>query len=83
MTPDEAAIEEVATSVAAVASTRSAGHCIRVSDLPFQLADGACSRAAALVNSDDVVCLVTTNPTQPWHAEPTKVVELRNASETG
>ena len=70
MTPDEAAIEEVATSVAAVASTRSAGRCIRVSDLPFQLADGACSRAAALVNSDDVVCLVTTNPTR--HGTPNR-----------
>lgn len=83
MTPDDAAVEEVARSIAALAATRTAGHCIRISDLPPQLADGACARATALVAAEDIVCLVTTTPSQPWHAEPTKVVELRNASERG
>lgn len=83
MTPDEAAVEEVARTVVELVSTRTSGHCIRVADLPLQLADGACARAAALVDAEDTVCLVTTSPSEQWHAEPTKVVELRNASERG
>lgn len=83
MTPDEAAIEEIARLVVELLDDRTAGHCVRVSDLPFRLADGACARASRMVQSPDVVCLVTPTPTHPWHAEPTKVVEFRNAFERG
>lgn len=83
MTPEDAAVEEVAESVVQLAATRAPGHCIRVADLPFELADGACARTRDLIGHDDMVCLVTPAPSQPWHAEPTKVVELRNASERG
>jgi len=83
MTPDEAAIEEIARRVVELLDDRTAGHCVRVSDLPLGLADGACARASRMVQSPDVVCLVTPTPTEPWHAEPTKVVEFRNAFERG
>jgi DNA helicase HerA-like ATPase len=83
MTPEQAAIDEVAKRVTALVAAREPGHCIRVADLPGELADGACERAAQLVGDDDTVCLVTPMPTAAWHAEPTKVVELRNVSERG
>lgn len=83
MTPEDVAVEEVARNVAGLIAAREPGHCVRVADLPYALADGACQRARELVTAENVVCLVTPNPTQPWHAEPTKVVELRNASERG
>ena len=43
VTPDEAAIEEIARRVVELLDDRTAGHCVRVSDLPLRLADGACA----------------------------------------
>jgi hypothetical protein len=81
LTPNDIAVEEIARRVVQLLADRRPGHCIRISDLPLELADGACEQAAGSVEPPDVVCLVTTEPSRPWHARPTKVVELRNASE--
>ena len=49
--------------------------------LPPEVADGACERVYERITPPNVAALVRRSPTAPWHAKPTKVIELRNEVE--
>ena len=59
---------------------RSGGHCVQIANLPYRVADLACAQAhSALEASGDFARLVVQRGgAHPWHATPTKIVELRN-----
>jgi hypothetical protein len=60
---------------------RDHGHCIRVDDVAFEIADEACSRLAGRLEGDDLAVVVMDTPTKPHHRSPGQVVELRNRSD--
>ena len=59
---------------------RSGGHCVQIANLPYRVADLACAQVdSALEASGDFARLVVQRGgAHPWHATPTKIVELRN-----
>jgi hypothetical protein len=76
---DEGLIDTIVATVEAVVRDRAAGHCIQVPHLPAKVAEQVAKRLWERLPVPDLVRLVRTSPTQPWHASPTKVVELRNS----
>lgn len=80
MTPlEERVITAVSRLVVDHVNARDAGHCIQIGNLPPAVAEAACKTAyAALEPGGDFARFVAERPTAPWHATPTKIVELRN-----
>lgn len=76
---DDGLIDTIVSTVEGVLLSRASGHCLQVPHLPGRVADQATERLWARVGPSDIVRLVRTNPSSPWHASPTKVVELRNS----
>ena len=81
MTPlEQHVIDAVADRVIAHLGARTGGHCVQVANLPHEVADLACARAHSVLDEggDFARLVVQRDATQPWHATPTKIVELRN-----
>lgn len=80
-TLDDHLTEALAGRVLERIVARRAGHCLQVPHVPQRLADAACRLVQRGLTAPDFACVVTANPSKPWHSSPAKVVELRNASE--
>jgi DNA phosphorothioation-dependent restriction protein DptH len=80
--PNKYMIDVIASKVVDTLHNRGAGHCLQVAHLPLAMADAAAGLVFEQLTGSDAVALVQTTPTQPWHAKPTKVVELRNEVES-
>jgi hypothetical protein len=81
MTPlDEIVAATVARTVVEHLGDRDKGHCMQVANLPDAVADGACRLAHQVLEPQGQFAryAVDGNPTEEWHATPTKIVELRN-----
>ena len=78
---DDALVDTIVATVEGVLLARAAGHCLQVPHLPSSVADRVAERLFARASATDLVRLVRANPSRPWHASPTKVVELRNSLE--
>ena len=61
---------------------RGAGHCLQVPHLSRNLADATCERLQRSLSTGDHACVIVPNASRPWHATPTKAVELRNLAES-
>ena len=72
-----AVCEKLTTTMA----SRKAGHCLQVPHLSRNLADRTCERLQGSLKSGDNACVIVLDPSRPWHATPTKAVELRNLAE--
>jgi hypothetical protein len=72
----------LAQAVSELISRRDAGHCLLVPNLPPWLADAACRDLAMDDGLDGAYArTVVHEDREPWHATPTKAVELRNKIE--
>lgn len=62
-------------------ATRAAGHCVQVPHIPLELADACAKSLAKTMSPPDIVRVIQARPSSPWHATPSKVVEMRNTVE--
>jgi hypothetical protein len=70
--------QTLAEQIVELVRTRDGGHCLQVPHLPEAVADAACELVSSTLEEPDLATLVAVSPTKPWHARPTKIVELRN-----
>src|SRR5207249_668329 len=76
---EERVISAVAGRIIRQLFDRGPGHCIQVANLPASVADNACRQVhEAVADSGDLARFVVSTSSRPWHATPTKIVELRN-----
>ena len=72
----------LAAAVSELIGRRGEGHCLLVPNLPLWLADAACRELVAENGAGNTnACTVVESAREPWHATPTKAVELRNMVE--
>jgi hypothetical protein len=63
-------------------ATRGPGHCLQVSNVPREIAEGACQIVTKDLKTPDVARVVATDARRAWQATPAKIVELRNRPES-
>jgi hypothetical protein len=77
---EQQVIDAVAGRVIEHLEARAGGHCVQISNLPARVADLACEQTHAVLDAkgDFARLVVQRDPEKPWHATPTKIIELRN-----
>jgi hypothetical protein len=75
-------VDVIGNRVVSTIRDRGEGHCLQVAHLSHEIADAAAALVHSQLDDPDAVALVQKQPTRPWHAKPTKIVELRNMVES-
>jgi DNA phosphorothioation-dependent restriction protein DptH len=87
LSPDkfnQALADVICPQLAQALSSRSAGHCMRVTDLQADVMETVCVNLRRMLSNENIYILSRRDQiTKPYHITSTKLVELRNPDRDG